>query len=38
MEYLLNGLSREQLQKAKEVADFLLVNVKSKLKKAENNV
>ena len=38
MEYLLNGLSMEQLQKAKEVADFLLVNVKSKLKKAENNV
>jgi hypothetical protein len=29
MEKLLRGLSIEQLQKAKEVAEFLLLNVKS---------
>jgi DNA-binding MarR family transcriptional regulator len=32
MEFLLRGLTVEQLQKAKEVADFLLTNVQSKLK------
>jgi DNA-binding MarR family transcriptional regulator len=38
MEKLLNGLTAEQLEKAKEVADMLLVNAKTQSTNSTNNV
>ena len=38
MEKLLRGLSPEQLEKAKEVAEFLLLNVKSQSVNSNKNI